>query len=102
MVSEFLDSKLNNMAKEDFEVLFIGITVAVAILAVLCILIILCRTRCCRKRRDNQHRNPLIVTSKAAPIAVDTTDIDFIDSKDTKLISSTVQVKSLHNSPISA
>ena len=99
MVLGFFKDKISNMGREDFEVLFLVITGVIASLALLCIAIILCRTRCCRRRGDSdaRHRAPLIKTSDGVPL--DTTDIDYIDSKDTKVISSAVQVKSLHNSP---
>uniref|UniRef100_A0AC34PXW5 Uncharacterized protein n=1 Tax=Panagrolaimus sp. JU765 TaxID=591449 RepID=A0AC34PXW5_9BILA len=102
MVLQFVDRKLANMGREDFDLTFVIITAAAFLSALLCIIVILIQTKCCRKGEngDQKSRTPLIVTSKSAPIAVDTMDIDFIDSKDTKVISSTVQIKSLHNSPI--
>lgn len=92
------------MTRDEMNWTFILFTASVFTFAILCIICVFCGIQCCRKRRNsraNEH-NPLITTTKAAPIAVDTTDLDFIDSRDTKVISSTVQVRSLHNSPISS
>jgi hypothetical protein len=93
------------MTKDEMNWAFIVFTVIVFIFAIICGICVFCGISVCRKRRNSHapdQNNPLIVTTKAAPIAVDTTDIDYIDSRDTKVISSTVQVRSLHNSPISA
>lgn len=93
------------MNKDEMNWAFLLFTAAVFIFALLCVICLICGIRCCLRRRRGAHpheQNPLIVTTKAAPIAVDTTDLDYIDSRETKVISSTVQVNSLHNSPISS
>jgi|UniRef100_A0AC35FB33 heme/copper-type cytochrome/quinol oxidase subunit 2 len=93
------------MTKDEMNISFLIFTACVFAFAILCVICVFCGIKCCRKKRNsraNEQNNPLIVTTKAAPIAVDTTDLDYIDSRDTKVISSTVQVRSLHNSPISS
>uniref|UniRef100_A0AC34GWN3 Uncharacterized protein n=1 Tax=Panagrolaimus sp. ES5 TaxID=591445 RepID=A0AC34GWN3_9BILA len=98
------DNVFSVMTKDEMNWTFLIFTGIVFTFAVLCGICVFCGIQCCRKKRNSRanEQNPLIVTTKAAPIAVDTTDLDYIDSRDTKVISSTVQVRSLHNSPISA
>lgn len=97
-------------------------TGAVFALAIVVGLLLLCGMRCCYRRdgdastpsrrkrtkkpkecsvKCSSSKNPLVQSSHSgAGLSVDIPDLDYIDEKNTSdLISSTIQISSLHNSP---
>ncbi|KAE9415586.1 hypothetical protein Angca_001561, partial [Angiostrongylus cantonensis] len=83
----------------------ITLTIVVASIAFLLILYSYCHYKCgfCRrkhKRAADLHEVRITMHNDAkTPLSMDCPDIDFIDSRNTNVISSTVRVTSVHNAP---
>uniref|UniRef100_A0A915ECL1 Uncharacterized protein n=1 Tax=Ditylenchus dipsaci TaxID=166011 RepID=A0A915ECL1_9BILA len=101
---------LHKMNRDDMTQHFLTFTAAICGLAILTGILLICVSKCCNHRRirrrpkkppaESTSKSPLIYCSNLA-IAIDCPEMDYIDSRNSELISSTVQISSLHNSPIS-
>lgn len=84
--------------------LFLASTICIFLLAIIIGLLLVCCSRCYNsclrrkrgKRRGKKESNSRLRSSKGGDITIGN-DFDFIDDKSIDLFSSTVQVKSLHN-----
>jgi len=104
------------MNRDEITQNFLTFTAAIFGLAALTGVLLVCASKCfrhtsLRRRKPKQHKlnadgqssskNPLIYCSKSGAISIDCPEMDYIDSsRNADLIASTVQVKSLHSSPI--
>ncbi|KAJ1350289.1 hypothetical protein KIN20_006050 [Parelaphostrongylus tenuis] len=83
----------------------IVLTVVVASIAFLLILYLYCHYKCgfCRRKQKRAPNLPEVRITMhndaKTPLSMDCADIDFIDSRNTNVISSTVRVSSVHNAP---
>ncbi|KAI1723920.1 hypothetical protein DdX_04101 [Ditylenchus destructor] len=104
------------MTREQMNDHFVTITIGILALAALTGIFVVCAAKCFRHvplpRRTKQRRSlaipgqtnsksPLIYCSKSGAISIDCPELDYIDStRNADLISSTVQVNSIHSSPV--
>ncbi|KHJ90515.1 hypothetical protein OESDEN_09641 [Oesophagostomum dentatum] len=85
--------------------ILIILTVVVSCTALVLMLYIYCHYKCGFCRRQQKHSTDLpevritMHNDSKTPLSVDCPDIDYIDSRNTNLVSSTVRVSSLHNTP---
>ncbi|CAJ0588227.1 unnamed protein product [Cylicocyclus nassatus] len=81
------------------------LTAIVTCIALVLVLYIYCHYKCGFCRRKQKHSSTLpevritMHNDAKRPLSVDSPDIDFIDSRNTNLVSSTVRVSSVHNTP---
>ncbi|EYC05713.1 hypothetical protein Y032_0080g1327 [Ancylostoma ceylanicum] len=94
------------MVPSEVNQILIILTVVVASTALVLMLYIYCHYKCgfCHRqqKRSNAELPEVRITmhnDAKMPLSVDCPDIDFIDSRNTNLISSTVRVSSVHNTP---
>ncbi|KJH45360.1 hypothetical protein DICVIV_08573 [Dictyocaulus viviparus] len=93
------------MQPSDMNQFLITLTIIVACIAFLLILYTYCHYKCgfCRRKQKRSTNLPEVRVTMhndaKTPLSVDCADIDFIDSRNTNLISSTVRVTSVHNAP---
>lgn len=85
--------------RDKLNYLFLAITIGMLAIAIIVGLFLICCSNCCKTKKrtkKNKFSNNLSNFKNGEALI----DFDYIDEKSVDLISSTVQVKSLHNSPI--
>ncbi|VDO58470.1 hypothetical protein V3C99_016673 [Haemonchus contortus] len=93
------------MLSSEVNQVLIILTVVVASIAFLLIIYIYCHYKCgfCQRKRKSTNLPEVRITmhndNAKTPLSVDCPDIDFIDSRNTNIVSSTVRVSSVHNAP---
>ncbi|VDL77377.1 unnamed protein product [Nippostrongylus brasiliensis] len=93
------------MLPSELNQFLITLTVVVASIAFILLMYIYCHYKCgCCQRKSKATNLPEVrITmhndNSKSPLAVDCPDIDFIDSRNTNIVSSTVRVSSVHNAP---
>ncbi|RCN46719.1 hypothetical protein ANCCAN_07257 [Ancylostoma caninum] len=93
------------MVPSELNQILIILTVVVASIALVLMLYIYCHYKCgfCHRQQKRSTELPEVRITMhndaKTPLSVDCPDIDYIDSRSTNLISSTVRVSSVHNTP---
>ncbi|EFP00748.1 hypothetical protein CRE_21293 [Caenorhabditis remanei] len=90
----------------EFNLVLIVFSSVVVTLALIAIVILYCWMSCgCCKRKNGGRRHsniPHVMVTQhrdKTPLSIDCPDLDFIDARNTNLVSSTVQVDSVHQTP---
>ncbi|TKR60892.1 hypothetical protein L596_028074 [Steinernema carpocapsae] len=94
------------LRKHQFDFVLIVFSITVFLIALVLAILIWCKTKVCLNFRSGPryvyHEEPArLVKADGRHLSVQIPDLDYIDSRNTELISSTVKVDSLHNSPVS-
>ncbi|CAO4382773.1 Protein CBG05649 [Caenorhabditis briggsae] len=96
---------------DEFNLVLIIFSGTVISLALVALVILYCQMSCgcCKKRgayqptEKRRHSNiPQVMVTQhreKTPLSIDCPDLDFIDARNTNLVSSTVQVDSVHQTP---
>ncbi|KAF1755270.1 hypothetical protein GCK72_021839 [Caenorhabditis remanei] len=89
----------------EFNLVLIVFSSVVVTLALIAIVILYCwmSCGCCKRKSVRRHSNiPHVMITQhrdKTPLSIDCPDLDFIDARNTNLVSSTVQVDSVHQTP---
>ncbi|KAK6758956.1 hypothetical protein RB195_016280 [Necator americanus] len=89
----------------EFNQILIILTIVVATIAFILMLYIYCHYKCgfCRRKQKQSTNLPevriTVHNDAKKPLTMDCPDMDYIDSRSTNLVSSTVRVSSVHNAP---
>uniref|UniRef100_A0A1I7XID2 Uncharacterized protein n=1 Tax=Heterorhabditis bacteriophora TaxID=37862 RepID=A0A1I7XID2_HETBA len=101
LVSEVASSRA--MIPSEMNEILIIVTGIVALLALILLVFVYCHYKCrCTRRKRKETQLPhvkITMHNQKTALSIDCPDIDFIDSKTTNIVSSTVQVSSVHNTP---
>ncbi|CAI2352615.1 unnamed protein product [Caenorhabditis sp. 36 PRJEB53466] len=92
---------------DEFNFVLIIFSAIIVSLGLFALLILYCQISCgCCKRKESGIRRPstipqVMVTQHRdkTPLSIDCPDLDFIDARNTNLVSSTVRVDSVHQTP---
>ncbi|CAI4231650.1 unnamed protein product [Auanema sp. JU1783] len=87
------------MQQEEFNCILIVFSGIVVIAALFLLCLGCCKYRLHKRKGNNRLQIPHVKITKAPPLSLDSADIDFIDSRNTNLVSSTVRVSSVHDAP---
>lgn len=86
------------MEREELNVYLLIITGALVSAAIALLLFLYCRSQC-QGRSGRTPRGGHSGSPSKQPLKLSIPDMEFIDEKQTPLVSSTIQVSSIHNSP---
>ncbi|CAE17831.2 uncharacterized protein CELE_F48F5.6 [Caenorhabditis elegans] len=91
---------------DEFNLVLIIFSATVVFFALIALILMYCTMSCgcCRrkeKRRKLSNIPQVMVTQHRdkTPLSIDCPDLDYIDARNTNLVSSTVQVESVHQTP---
>uniref|UniRef100_A0A1I7YJY9 Uncharacterized protein n=1 Tax=Steinernema glaseri TaxID=37863 RepID=A0A1I7YJY9_9BILA len=94
------------LRRHEFDLILIIFSAIVFTIAAILATVIWCKSKVCLNfktgPRYTYHDEPpaQLVKADGRHLSVQIPDIDYIDSKTTNLVSSTIKIDSLHNSPV--
>uniref|UniRef100_A0A8R1I3L1 Uncharacterized protein n=1 Tax=Caenorhabditis japonica TaxID=281687 RepID=A0A8R1I3L1_CAEJA len=90
---------------DEFNLVLIVFSAVIVSIALIALIFMYCRMSCgCCKRKERRRPSgiPQVMITQhrdKTPLSIDCPDLDFIDARNTNLVSSTVQVDSVHHTP---
>ncbi|KAK0410576.1 hypothetical protein QR680_005204 [Steinernema hermaphroditum] len=93
------------LRKHQLDLILIVFSATVFCIAAVLAIVIWCKSKVCLNFKSGpryvyREEAQQIVRADGRHLSVQIPDLDFIDSKNTNLVSSTIKVDSLHNSPV--